>query len=128
MSRRLPTYFISHGGGPWPFVDVGFPRDEGGTLAAKGRVYDDYVTQYLRHSYFGEPPPKSLDRNEFHAAAASVEPLSDGDAMATLAEFTVVASVAVLKPAAPNIPWTREASRGSPGAGHIISYDSGGNP
>ena len=21
MSTRLPTYFISHGGGPWPYMD-----------------------------------------------------------------------------------------------------------
>ena len=47
----------------------GLPRDEDGALAAEGRVHDDYVTQYLRHSYFGEPPPKSLDRNAFRAGA-----------------------------------------------------------
>src|SRR4030095_7636327 len=48
----------------WMQSRLGFPRDEDGALAAKGRVHEDYVTQYLRHSYFGEPPPKSLDRNE----------------------------------------------------------------
>lgn len=26
MSRRLPTYFISHGGGPWPWLDGPFRR------------------------------------------------------------------------------------------------------
>ena len=26
MSTRLPTYFISHGGGPLPYVDGPFPR------------------------------------------------------------------------------------------------------
>src|SRR4051812_9490284 len=30
---RMPVVFIPHGGGPWPFVDIGFPRDEVATLA-----------------------------------------------------------------------------------------------
>jgi aromatic ring-opening dioxygenase catalytic subunit (LigB family) len=25
---RMPVAFLPHGGGPWPFVDLGFPRDE----------------------------------------------------------------------------------------------------
>ena len=30
MSRTLPTYFVSHGGGPWPFMkeQVGNVYDE----------------------------------------------------------------------------------------------------
>jgi aromatic ring-opening dioxygenase catalytic subunit (LigB family) len=30
---RLPVVFVPHGGGPWPFVDIGFPRDEVDGLA-----------------------------------------------------------------------------------------------
>jgi aromatic ring-opening dioxygenase catalytic subunit (LigB family) len=30
---RMPVVFVPHGGGPWPFVDLGFPRDEVETLA-----------------------------------------------------------------------------------------------
>ena len=26
MTTRLPTYFISHGGGPWPYMDGPFRR------------------------------------------------------------------------------------------------------
>ncbi len=26
--RRMPVAFISHGGGPWPLLDIGFPREE----------------------------------------------------------------------------------------------------
>ena len=26
MSTRLPTYFLSHGGGPWPYLDGPFRR------------------------------------------------------------------------------------------------------
>lgn len=32
-SSRLPVAFLPHGGGPWPFVDLGFPRDELDALA-----------------------------------------------------------------------------------------------
>ena len=67
----------------------GVPRDENGALAASGRVHDDYVTQYLRHSYFGEPPPKSLDRNAF--LLELVDGLSPADGAATLTAFTATA-------------------------------------
>jgi aromatic ring-opening dioxygenase catalytic subunit (LigB family) len=30
----MPVVFVPHGGGPWPFVDLGFPRQEVDTLAA----------------------------------------------------------------------------------------------
>lgn len=28
MSHALPTFFLPHGGGPWPFVDLGMPKAE----------------------------------------------------------------------------------------------------
>jgi len=62
------------------------PRDADGALAAKGRVQEAYVTQYLRHSYFGEPPPKSLDRNAF--LPGLIDELSPEDGAATLTAFT----------------------------------------
>jgi hypothetical protein len=37
-------------------------------------------------------------------------------------------SSALSMPAAPSISRTRAASAGAPGAGHWISYDSGGKP
>src|SRR5262245_29030340 len=70
----------------WMQRRLGFPRDEDGALAAKGRVHEDYVTQYLRHSYFGEPPPKSLDRNAFSPWLVHALPPEDG--AATLTAFT----------------------------------------
>ena len=70
----------------WMLRCRGVPRDEDGALAAAGRVHDDYVMQYLRHSYFGEPPPKSLDRNAF--LLELVEGLSPQDGAATLTAFT----------------------------------------
>jgi anhydro-N-acetylmuramic acid kinase len=75
----------------WMQRHRGLPRDEDGALAASGRVHDDYVTQYLRHSYFGEPPPKSLDRNAF--LLELVDGLSPEDGAATLTAFTA-ASIA----------------------------------
>ena len=75
----------------WMLRCRGVQHDEGGALAAAGRVHDGYVMQYLRHSYFGEPPPKSLDRNAFPLEL--VEGLSPADGAATLAAFTA-ASIA----------------------------------
>jgi aromatic ring-opening dioxygenase catalytic subunit (LigB family) len=31
---RMPVVFLPHGGGPWPFVELGFPRHEVDALAA----------------------------------------------------------------------------------------------
>jgi anhydro-N-acetylmuramic acid kinase len=73
----------------WMARRCGRPRDEGGQLAAAGRAHEDYVTQYLRHSYFGEPPPKSLDRNAFRLDL--VDGLSAEDGAATLTAFTAAA-------------------------------------
>ena len=70
----------------WMQKRSGVPRDEEGKFAATGRVHDDYVTQYLRHSFFGDPPPKSLDRNAF--LLDLVEGLSNEDAAATLTALT----------------------------------------
>jgi aromatic ring-opening dioxygenase catalytic subunit (LigB family) len=31
--RRTPVVFVPHGGGPWPFVEMGFPKDDVDRLA-----------------------------------------------------------------------------------------------
>ena len=47
---RQPVVFIPHGGGPWPFVDLGFPHDE-----------VDALRQYLRGVAALPPePPRAL--------------------------------------------------------------------
>ena len=71
----------------WTRRRQGLPCDADGRLAAAGCVRADFVTEYLRHSYFGLPPPKSLDRNAF--APELVDGLSDADGAATLTAFTV---------------------------------------
>ena len=75
----------------WMLRRRGAARDEDGALAGTGRVHHDYVKQYLRHSYFGAPPPKSLDRNAF--ALELVDDLSPEDGAATLTAVTA-ASIA----------------------------------
>jgi anhydro-N-acetylmuramic acid kinase len=64
---------------------LGIPCDTDGVVAGKGTVRGDYLREYLRHSYFAELPPKSLDRNTF--AGELVDVLSTEDAAATLTAF-----------------------------------------
>ena len=48
--NRMPVAYVPHGGGPWPFVDLGFPKEE---LAA--------LTVYLRDlRKLPKTPPKAL--------------------------------------------------------------------
>ena len=61
-------------------------HDEGGRLAAQGRVHDGLLTQLLAHPWFEAPPPKSLDRFDF--SASMVRGLSLADGAATLTAFT----------------------------------------
>jgi anhydro-N-acetylmuramic acid kinase len=85
----------------WMLRRQGSPHDEGGALASRGRVHDDRVRQYLRHSHFGAPPPKSLDRNAF--ALAVVDHLAPEDGAATLTAFTA-ASIAAARAHFPEQP------------------------
>lgn len=49
-AEQMPVVFVPHGGGPWPFVDVGFPRAEVDALA-----------DYLRSVRTAPPtPPRAL--------------------------------------------------------------------
>jgi len=41
MSARMPVVFIPHGGGPWPFVEMGFPPEDVATLAGYLRSVRD---------------------------------------------------------------------------------------
>jgi anhydro-N-acetylmuramic acid kinase len=70
----------------WMQRRCGLSHDEGGRLAASGHIHESCVKQYLRHAYFGERSPKSLDRNAFSLAV--VHELSTEDGAATLTAFT----------------------------------------
>jgi anhydro-N-acetylmuramic acid kinase len=76
----------------WMRMRRGETHDAEGALAATGRVHEDYVTEYLRHSHFAAPPPKSLDRNAFPIELLAE--LSDEDGAATL---TALAAAAIAR-------------------------------
>jgi anhydro-N-acetylmuramic acid kinase len=73
----------------WMLMRTNAILDQGGALAARGTVHDDYVSAYFRHDFFALAAPKSLDRNAFDVAL--VDPLSTEDGAATLAAFTAAA-------------------------------------
>jgi anhydro-N-acetylmuramic acid kinase len=82
---------------------IGKPYDEGGRLAASGRADARILASLMRHPFFDRPPPKSLDRNDFHLRARIVYGLSDSDGAATLAAFTIASVADALRhvPSAP---------------------------
>jgi anhydro-N-acetylmuramic acid kinase len=72
--------------------------DEGGRLAAAGRVRTDLLQILLRHPFIRQPPPKSTGRETFGPAFLDgfrgqlrATGLGDRDGLATLAAFTVEA-------------------------------------
>jgi anhydro-N-acetylmuramic acid kinase len=89
----------------WALTHTGRPIDEGGALAASGRVDAAVLARLMAHGYFAAPPPKSLDRLDFHRAAraAGLDALGPADGAATLVAFTAGAVAAAVQhlPAAP---------------------------
>jgi anhydro-N-acetylmuramic acid kinase len=80
----------------WVLRRAGVPYDDGGRIAAAGRVDLQILERLMDNPYFGLPAPKSLDRQDFHARAAIVEQLSLEDGAATLAAFTIRSVAAAL--------------------------------
>lgn len=62
--------------------------DEGGKIAAIGRVNERLVAHWLTHPYFIRPAPKSLDRNTFKIFLEDVKTLPFEDGVATLTALT----------------------------------------
>lgn len=85
----------------WALRHTGRPVDEGGRLAASGRVDRKALASLMIHAYFDLPAPKSLDRDAFDPAAVSA--LNPADGAATLVAFTAasVARARAILPAAP---------------------------
>ena len=75
----------------------GAPYDEGGRIAASGAVNQAALAELMANPFFDAPPPKSLDRQDFHARAAIVSTLPDRDAVATLTAFTIESVAAALR-------------------------------
>lgn len=63
---------------------LGRACDEGGSVAAEGRVDSRVLAELDRHPYLQRPPPKSLDRQDFHGFLERVSHLSTEDGAATL--------------------------------------------
>jgi anhydro-N-acetylmuramic acid kinase len=70
----------------WVGETSGVRYDEGGALAARGRVDEAVLAAMLDHPFFDDAPPKSLDRSDFTIQAA--RGLSAADGAATLTAFT----------------------------------------
>jgi len=70
---------------------LGRAQDEGGALAALGTPDERVIDAFLAHPYFYKMPPKSLDRNDFHALLPATAHLSDQDAAATLTHAAAAA-------------------------------------
>lgn len=77
--------------------------DDGGAMAARGKVDEAFVLRVLQDKFFDQPPPKSLDRNAFAHANLSLPEMSVADGCATLAALTA-ASVARVVPHLPRPP------------------------
>jgi len=73
----------------WMLAHANAAHDADGARAAQGRVNEDALKALLTNGYFGVPPPKSLDRDDF--SAAPVAKLSVEDGAATLTAFTAAA-------------------------------------
>jgi len=85
----------------WALKAAGTPMDRDGELARGGRADAGVLEALLAHPYFGRPPPKSLDRDDFSIAA--VADLGTADGAATLTAFTAhaVARARAFLPAPP---------------------------
>lgn len=68
---------------------LGRAYDADGAVAAAGRVREEALAGLAAHPYLARMPPKSLDRQDFHAFLEAVAPLSTEDGAATLAALTV---------------------------------------
>ena len=82
---------------------TGAPLDRDGDQAANGRVDEDFVERVLADAFFGQPCPKSLDRNAFAFANIGLPDFSVADGAATLSALTA-ASVARVVPHLPAPP------------------------
>ncbi len=72
----------------WMLAETGRRYDEGGALAATGRVAETVLTGMLDNDWFDQPPPKSLDRADFTIQPA--RGLSAADGATTLTAFTAI--------------------------------------
>jgi anhydro-N-acetylmuramic acid kinase len=82
---------------------LGVPFDQDGGVAARGKADQSILDKLLANPFFAEPPPKSLDRNDF--SGELVDALAIEDAAATLTAFTAASLASVLRhlPSSPSM-------------------------
>ena len=85
----------------WVSRHTGMAFDEGGRLAAAGRVSIPHLAEWMADPYFSKTGTKSLDRQYFIQVLMEMEGLSQADGAATLAAFTAAAVGAAALPAPP---------------------------
>jgi anhydro-N-acetylmuramic acid kinase len=83
------------------FREMHQPFDTEGRFAALGRVDEAWIARALELPFFRQPPPKSLDRNDF--VALKLCQMQPADGAATLTAFTAaaIARVVALLPKQP---------------------------
>ena len=79
----------------WVRQRTGAAADIDGAFARAGRASTAHIAGFLTLPFFGRPPPKSLDRDEFQAMVP--EGLSLEDGAATLTEMTAAAVAAAVR-------------------------------
>lgn len=85
----------------WVQSEAGIPYDQGGMIAAEGKVRMPLAKRYLRNDFFKRPLPKSLDRNDFILLAGGDLSLEDGArTLAHVSAASIIKSVSHL----PEIP------------------------
>ncbi len=78
----------------WVLFKAGLDYDDGGKIAAGGKVIEEICRRYLSHPYFELPIPKSLDRKDFEPLLDDDVSLADGArSLARLTASTIVHSI-----------------------------------
>ena len=72
----------------WVFKHAHQHMDYNGKLAISGKINEKILATLMKHKYFGEYPPKSMDRNLFKEKLEHLEGLSLEDGAATATAFT----------------------------------------
>ena len=62
----------------WMQSEAGIPYDAGGAIGSEGGVVLQVLEHYMAESFFEQPVPKSLDRNDFLPLEPGSLPLADG--------------------------------------------------
>lgn len=86
----------------WIRAHTGAPYDDGGRIAASGKVDEARLAGLLGHPYMIAPYPKSLDRFDFGVQMAEGQSLEDGAALLTAFTAAAVGKSLDLLPVRPD--------------------------